>query len=145
MSDITLFYDEEMLRCDWMTGTGDLVCGDDLQTAMFISLLSDRLADDSDDTDGSDRRGWWGDLEQDYRVGSRLWLLRRQKLTTQVALKAEDYAREALQWMVDDGVVSSLTAEAMIVYPDRLKLTISYSLPDSEVTGSGTFYQLWEV
>ncbi|MCV5591620.1 phage GP46 family protein, partial [Escherichia coli] len=85
-------------------GTGDIVCGNDLQTAILISLFTDRLADASDETDDGNRRGWWGDLEQDYRVGSRLWLLRRQKLTTQVALKAEAYAREALQWLKDDGV-----------------------------------------
>ncbi len=77
-----------------------------------------RLADASDETDDGNRRGWWGDLEQDYRVGSRLWLLRRQKLTTQVALKAEAYAREALQWLKDDGVVASLDVEAWIVPPD---------------------------
>lgn len=145
MSDITLFYDEDAMHCDWMSGAGDLVCGDDLQTAMLISLLSDRLADESDDTDGGDRRGWWGDYEQDYRIGSRLWLLRRQKLTTLTALKAEDFALEALQWMVDDGVVSSLTTEARIVYPDRLYLTITYRRPDADTTEYQRFFWLWEV
>lgn len=74
MSDITLLYDEEALRCDWSVGTGDIACGNDLQTAILISLFTDRLADASDETDDGNRRGWWGDLEQDYRVGSRLWL-----------------------------------------------------------------------
>ncbi|UMR99560.1 phage GP46 family protein [Escherichia coli] len=143
MSDITLFYDEEALRCDWQVTVGDLVCGNDLQTAILISLLTDRLADASDDTDGGDRRGWWGDLEQDYRIGSRLWLLRRQKLTTQVALKAEEYATEALQWLVDDGVVASLTTEARIVYPDRLYLTVTYRRPDAETTEWQKFYWIW--
>lgn len=144
MSDITLLYDEEVMRCDWSVGPGDIVCGNDLQTAILISLLTDRLADASDDTDDGNRRGWWGDLEQDYRIGSRLWLLRRQKLTTQVALKAEDYAREALQWMTDDGVVSSLDVEAWIVMPDRLYMTIAYRRPDEGTTMCQKFYWVWE-
>lgn len=145
MSDITLLYDEEALRCEWSVGTGDIVCGNDLQTAILISLFTDRLADASDETDDGNRRGWWGDLEQDYRVGSRLWLLRRQKLTTQVALKAEAYAREALQWLKDDGVVASLDVEAWIVPPDRLYMTIAYQRPDADTTEYQKFYRVWEV
>lgn len=56
MSDITLFYDEEALHCDWSVGTGDMVCGNDLQTAILISLFTDRLADASDETDDGNRR-----------------------------------------------------------------------------------------
>ncbi|EHR8986876.1 phage GP46 family protein [Escherichia coli] len=144
MSDITLYYDSDAIRCDWKAGTGDLVCGDDLQTAILISLLTDRLADASDDTGGSDRRGWWGDTGQDWLIGSRLWLLRREKLTTQVALRAEMYASEALQWMLDDGVVSSVTTEARIVYPDRLYLTVSYLRPDSDTAEYQGFSWVWE-
>lgn len=143
MSDITLYYDVNDVRCDWKVGAGDLVCGDDLQTAILISLLTDRLADASDDTDGSDRRGWWGDADQEWLVGSRLWLLRREKLTTQVAIRAEMYASEALQWMLEDGVVSAITTDARIVYPDRLYLTVSYTRPDSDTTEYQSFSWVW--
>lgn len=47
---------------EWREGNGDLVNGDDLQTAMIISLFTDRVARDDDDIDGEDRRGWWGDM-----------------------------------------------------------------------------------
>ena len=63
---------------------------------------------DPDDVipDGSgDPRGWWAD-DPEHRIGSRLWLLTRSKRTQETLLRAQDYAQEALQWMLDDGVVA---------------------------------------
>lgn len=67
-------------------------------------------------------------------MGSRLWLIRREKLTTRVAIKAEEYAKEALSWLKNDGVVSEILIAAQIVLPNRLNLTIRYLPPDG-VTG----------
>lgn len=144
MSDISSFWDIERLVAEWREGRGDLINGDDLQTAMIISLFTDRVARDDDDIDGEDRRGWWGDMGEEHSIGSRLWLLRRQKLTQDVAQKAEDYAREALQWLISDGVVSSFTIATQIVYPRRLNMVIRYQRPGN---GDGTdmrFFWVWE-
>nr|GAT43694.1 predicted protein [Mycena chlorophos] len=107
---------------DWQLSGADLLSGNDLTTAVLISLFTDRLAEASDTIpDGTtNRRGWWGDLDQDYPIGSRLWLLARSKLTQAVANKAQDYCIEALQWMIDDGVAASVTVTAQIIYPKTL-------------------------
>jgi phage gp46-like protein len=64
---------------DWNLVPGDVQSGDDLESAVLISLFTDRRAEASDVVpDGSnDRRGWWGDSGSLYLIGSRLWLLRR--------------------------------------------------------------------
>ncbi|MGV8000574.1 phage GP46 family protein [Photorhabdus temperata subsp. temperata] len=143
MSDITSYRDVNKIHADWLVGNGDLVTGDDLQTAMIVSLFTDRQARSDDEIDGTDRRGWWGDVGSDYQIGSRLWLIRRQKLTTAVALKAEDYAREALQWMLDDGVVASVNIHTQIVYPNRLNMIIRYHRPGREAEDL-RFFWVWE-
>lgn len=143
MTDISTFYDPEAIRCDWKEGVGDLVSGDDLQTAIIISLFTDRLAG-ADDDYGEDRRGWWGDLDSEYLIGSRFWLLRREKLMTQVALKAEEYAKEALFWLVEDGVVKSIQINARIRAPNRLYLSIDYTRPDKNSKEMLQFYWVWE-
>jgi len=140
-TDITTFYDVEAVHCDWHVVSGDLASGNDLQTAILISLFTDRLANADDEFDGNDRRGWWGDGE--YRIGSRFWLLQRQKLTTDVALKAEQYAKEALQWLVDDGVVKTIQIQARIRWPDRLYLTIEYTRPDQGTKELLKYYWIW--
>ena len=107
MSDISTLWDTT--RGDWSLLGADLVGGNDIVTAVLISLFSDREAN-PDDTipDGSrDARGWWGDDGQDL-IGSRLWLIDRAKKTQQTLALAKEYIEEALQWLIDDGVVSKI-------------------------------------
>lgn len=86
----------------------DLQSGNDLETAILISLFTDREANPGDVIpDGTgDARGWVGDQDQDYQIGSRLWLLSRAKQTLETLQRASDYIAEALQWLIDDGVVA---------------------------------------
>lgn len=80
-----------------------------LQQAVIIALASERQARDDDVLpEGSDRGGWWADPT----FGSRLWLLRRSPLTDAVVTKAKEYATEALQDLVTDGLCSSCMVEA---------------------------------
>ena len=97
-----------MARGDWLHDNASLASGDDLETAILISLFSDREAS-SDDVipDGTgDPRGWIGDVDQDYKIGSRLWLLERAKQTQETLRLASEYIAEALQWLIDDSVVA---------------------------------------
>jgi len=143
MTDITTRWDPSTGQGDWVVAQGDLATGDDLQTAIFISLFSDRQARPDDDFEGDDRRGWWGDTGSDYPIGSRIWLLRRQKLTIAVANKAIDYAVEALQWLIDDGVIASLSVNSQIVYPSRLTLEITYQKP-GQTSNTVNYFWVWE-
>ncbi|WP_249189607.1 phage GP46 family protein [Burkholderia ambifaria] len=96
---------------------GDLATGLDLETAVLVSLFTDRMANRDDPIpDGSgDPRGWWGDIGEDKPIGSRLWLLDRSKQTQEVLNNARDYIFEALQWLVDDGVVASIDVQTQWV------------------------------
>lgn len=51
-----------------------------------------------------DRRGWHGDPN----IGSRRWLLYREKQVPEVLERLEEYDREALQWLIADRIVSSI-------------------------------------
>lgn len=99
---------------------GDLVTDDGLRTAVALTLLCDRRAEPDDIIpDGTDnRRGWWADAIADQggdKWGSRLWLLDREKTLPEVRTRAEAYAREALEWLLDDGVAAEVdvTAETL--------------------------------
>ena len=75
-----------------------------LLRAVVISLFSWRRAATDDPLDDAERYGWWGDsypTVADDRIGSRLWLLRRVKLTSATQRDAEFYVHEALQWLLD--------------------------------------------
>lgn len=74
-----------------------------LKSAVWMSLGTDRRAENDDVLPGGDgdKRGWWGDSFRPRRIGSRLWLLERQKITADTLLRAEEYAAEALAWLTE--------------------------------------------
>jgi phage gp46-like protein len=90
-------------------GLGSLSVDQTLETAVFISLFTNRLAatDDTLPNLGGSRQGWWADAYADQEgthIGSRLWLLGRSTNTGEIVNDARTYVREALQWLVDDGI-----------------------------------------
>jgi len=113
----------------------DLLADTGLRTSVIISLFSDRLAEPDDvlPDDSGDRRGYWADalasVEGD-RIGSRLWLLSREKQTNETLNRAREYAEEALQWLVDDGVAQSVHVNASWVRSGMLGLIIDITRPD---------------
>lgn len=131
MTDIRTIWLTEDGFTGWQEGLHDLAGGSDIESAVLISLFSDRLASEDDVTDDGDRRGWWGDTGEDIPLGSRLWLLARSVLSRAVARKAEFYAEEALAWLVSDGILSAVSATSQILWPDRLYLTILLIRPDN--------------
>jgi phage gp46-like protein len=105
-----------------------MVQADPLVRAVVISLFSWRRANPDDDLPTEDRFGWWGDTfatEQNDRIGSRLWLLSRAKLTNDTLTKAEGYVREALQWMIDDAVAARVDVEVEREGIDRMEIGVA--------------------
>lgn len=112
---------------DWQLAAASLADDDGLQTAVVISLFTDRLAQPPDVPPGGARRGWWGDAYAEVQgdlIGSRLWLLEREKETPQTLQRAVEYAREALQWLVDDGVCRAVNVAASVPRPGLLALEV---------------------
>ncbi|AUG00659.1 MULTISPECIES: phage GP46 family protein [Pseudomonas] len=106
-----------------------------LTRSVLISLFTWRRAADDDPLDDEERFGWWGDsfpTVADDRIGSRLWLLRRVKLTRQTQLDAEFYAREALQWLIDDGHCSAVEIISERLDDQRLNLRTTLVLANGE-------------
>jgi phage gp46-like protein len=118
-----------ILHGDWSFVAPDLETDDGPHTAVLLSLFTDALAHDDDvlpdiDQQGS-RRGWWADTDApEGPLGSRLWLLVREKETEDVRLRAEFYAREALQWMIDDEFADRIDVTATWAERGRLDLHI---------------------
>lgn len=120
----------------------DLVRDKGLRTAVLISLLTDRVAETTDvlpDNTG-ERRGYWDDPE----LGSRLWLLFRSALTTDVPDKIERFSRQALEWMIEDGVAADIivTAERTDVF--LVEWEIQIIKPGGENSDNFKFFFNWE-
>lgn len=125
MTDIATIWVPSVGRGDWTIAGGDLAPGDDLVTAVLISLFTDRLAhaDDAIPDGTSDRRGWWGD-DPAIPIGSRLWLLDRAKQTQETLGRAHDYIVEALEWLIGDGIAAAIDVTTEWTRPSLLGATV---------------------
>lgn len=94
----------------------DLEADDGMETAVILSLFSDaRAPDGTVPPDGTGNpRGWWGDVgDQDGKeLGSLLWLLWREKVLPATVSRARDYCRDALRWMIEDGIAAVVNVQA---------------------------------
>jgi phage gp46-like protein len=127
------------VSADWLLrGDGTLDETQALATAVIVALGTDRLATPQDvlpDPDSPDRRGWWGDMDAEeiwggWPIGSRLWTLRRDKITGPGALRGptltrvQYYIREALQPFIDLRICSNIEIKASRVGRERIQALI---------------------
>lgn len=109
----------------------------ELARAVAISLFAWRRARPDDRLPGTTRNGWWGDTWPDVegdRIGSRLWLLSREVLSQDVLLRAEEYAREALAWLVEDGIAAGVSVSATRLGLDKMEIATQITQPDGSST-----------
>ena len=100
-----------------------------LRSAIAISLFTDARVPDADVPDGELNRGWWGDYDQAESLGSRLWLLRRAKITNDTVNSAREIIRDATRWLVGDRLLS-ITVNVERQGLDRLVYQLDCQLPD---------------
>ncbi|VVP41424.1 hypothetical protein PS865_04878 [Pseudomonas fluorescens] len=106
-----------------------------LTRAVLISLFTWRRALTDDSVDDDELFGWWGDSYPsiaDDRIGSRLWLLRRVKLTDATQRDAEFYANEALRWLLDDGHAIAIEIASEKADISRLNLKVILTVPGGD-------------
>lgn len=146
--DIELWWSAAALAADVSVELNDLARDHGLRTAVMLSLFCDRQSDAGDvlpDAE-TDRRGWWGDAVAEVegdKIGSRLWLLARSKSTQSVLSRVEEYASEALRWLVDDKVAERVVVVGSIPRAGLLGMTVDVYRPKSKQPTRFRFESAW--
>jgi phage gp46-like protein len=133
-ADLRLIWDPLNARADLAMFKGGplLETGNDLQTAIIISLFTDQTADPGDVIPPDmavDPRGWWADTYEGDRIGSKLWQV-IGRITDQDTLNfAGDTAAKSLQWLIDDGVAGAVAVNPSFYSKGGLRLDIAVTSP----------------
>ena len=115
--DLKLVWNNDLSEADlkYDYDAGDLYYDEGLETAVIISLFTDQRAKNDDtlpDENSDDKRGWWGDQISDIEndeIGSRIWLhAERAKTVEEVLIQVKQDVKNALQWLITDGVAAAL-------------------------------------
>lgn len=136
MSDLALFRRSDgNFDLDFDKSRGDLLMSDSLENAVTISI----------GTYSRERKlgrnanlkpclgGWWGDaLDDNGILGGYLYEAFPGKLNTATAKSVEALVKEALQWMIDDGVAGSMECSASVVNDEFISLSVTLTRPNGE-------------
>lgn len=143
MTDLALSWNADAAVADLLLTGGQLATDDGMRTAILISLFTDARADDDAalPEEGSERRGWWGDVHAKdagpqagtardrNRIGSLLWLLSRSKITNAVLQQAHQSVTQSLEWLVRDGIAASVAA-VVTAQGSHMAIAVSVTRPD---------------
>ena len=144
MQDLAFVQGEETI--DLSLKDNDLVPENGLETAVLISLFSDRYIEKENLPPGIvNSRGHWSDSlnPNNDRLGSRLWAIDRVgKLNAPTRAGIEEAARESLAWFVEEGIAESVEVRATLVSGQRIDLNIRIRRP--ERSEDDVFKFLWD-
>lgn len=131
------------------TDQGALATDLSLETQVLISIFTHAEATQAEiRTAGLDRQeGWWADADilrdpKTRRMGSKLWLLSRGKTTLETLRRAEGYVRESLMWLVEAGIVSTVSVTASRPRAGIVGLDITLTRPSKLLPA---YKRLWEI
>lgn len=131
--DLKLVWNGVEMAGSWMETEEE----DGLKTAILLSLFTDARAELEDELPAqeSNRRGWWAEGMETapHPFGCKWWLRWRQKQTEETAAVFADDAREALAWMITDGVVTAIDISTQWVRRGVLGFQAVFHLPTGQV------------
>lgn len=128
---------------------GSLSVDQSLETVVILSIFTNVHATEGEiKAAGLDTQlGWWADadtLRDPGRRpwGSKFWLLSRGKTTLETLRRLEGYVVSALQWLVDEGIVASVSCQATRLRPGVVGLDLTLTRPSKLLPA---FRRFWEV
>lgn len=85
------------------------ILNDPIKEAIAISLFSDARATPEElPAHEEDPRGWWANSYNEFEVGSKLWILSRDKIDEKSANRFRSYIADSLNWMVEDKIIENI-------------------------------------
>lgn len=122
---------------------GDIEATQGLDSAIYLSILSENRASSSQIKDSRSRRGHFANEFnniQNSEVGSLVWYYTQQAVNTQAnASLIQNAIRDSLSWILDQGIASDLEVN---IERKGNGLTINIELI-SELTPENQYYNLF--
>ena len=119
------------------------------ESVVLISLFTDAEASSQEiKAAGLDsQRGWWADADSlrdpgARRMGSKLWLLSRGKTTLETLRRAEGYIRDSLQWLVDQGIVATVSVVTTRPRPGVVGIDLTLTRPSKLLPAYKRFWAI---
>ena len=138
---MTNFVDVKLTNNDIsFAANGDFELIDSFETSLEVSLFADARADANEVPTPQLRRGWWGNLFLDVETGSKLWFLAQASNTPLRLSQSINYARLALQWLIDDDFADNVNVTGT---QDTNGIALNISIEKNGSVITERTYDLW--
>lgn len=141
--DLKLTKDSEGVYDINFQSNGDFELEEGFDTAILMSLFQNKRLDESEQPIPQYRGGWWGNELNEvtgYEIGSKLWALDGRR-TQNTLNQAIDYARDSLQWFIDDGLLKDINVTGEF---QTNGITLEITLIRFNNKSETLFFDLWE-
>lgn len=128
-TDLELKQDHEGIF-DLSIENGDFKTVSGLETALAVSLFSDRRAYVDEVPDPLERRGWIGDLFSEHNGdihGSGLWFYMQSRSLKENENGIKSESRQALEWLITDGLAGFVDVTTDVSHQKR-RLTLNITI-----------------
>ena len=109
------------------TPAGDFETILGFDTAIDMSILSQRRASEDEIPLPQFRRGWIGDLDQDFPIGSKVWLFDQSRRMQSTLTGIQEAAEAGVAWFLEESLVDEIEVVAEFT-KDGVLLTISFTI-----------------
>lgn len=106
MQDVLIKPDDHGIY-DIQINGADFDSSEGFESAIPVSYFSDSRAPAVQVQEAQRRRGWVGNIlfiGTDRELGGLLWILDQARITEDTLNLARAFAKESLQWLIDDGI-----------------------------------------
>ena len=148
MSDLALYRRSDgNFDLDFDESKGDLLTSESLENAVVMSI----------GTYARERKlgnvanlkpcfgGWWGDaIDEKGNLGGYLYEAFSGKLDDSTARDVGNLVAEALQWMIDDGIVKSVECSAVVADAEHISLSVTITKPDGSQENPFVYELKWK-
>lgn len=143
MSDLCFDFFSDDMNLDLVVKNGEIQTDKSLKSAVLVSLFTDARCEKTELPKGEfSQRGYFGDAIFKEETGSKLWFLNRSKYTNDTLIKAKEYAKSSLDWIVSDGLAKDIKVDSFFNEQKKLILNISI-LKNNDEFESITINNLW--
>jgi len=125
---------------DWSVVDRKLVMVDGYETAIDVSILTNQRASDTQVSDPLKARGFIGDVVRGFLIGSLMWLLEQSRANSITASAGEDHLRNALFWMIETGLATTIDVSSVII-SEGIQWFIIISVPGGTIKRTVTLWR----
>ncbi len=124
------------------SANGDFETVEGFDTALQMSILSEMRATEDEVPVPQYRRGWIGNEDNDFPIGSTIWLYDQARRTQTTLNDIESAAQVATQWFLDENLVDEIEATTTF-FTDGIALEVKFTIKDRPTEIN--LFNLWEL